>query len=203
MSSSRPPAGSRRRSGGERSNDTKDCRRRPQNGRRSLALPRGRQVVPREDSYRRSWRHRPGEAGILRLFRMRRQARSSVAELDGANRRLGRTGEYAQLRFPTCWVQSRSSGQGIGNALLLYLCRLMKGDGLQTARLHTHATRTAAPSGFTSAASQDHLARYRVCKEHGRPARKGTICRSNYRGSSATSLEERQAPSRISRRRLL
>lgn len=66
-----------------------------------------------------------------------------VAELDG-----GIVGWSARENVPNyisdLWVHPDHQGKGIGKALLLHLCELMKGEGLETARLDTHAKNSGA-----------------------------------------------------------
>lgn len=42
------------------------------------------------------------------------------------------------------WVHPNHQGRGVGKALLLHLCALMKAEGLETARLDTHAKNSGA-----------------------------------------------------------
>ncbi|WP_183821961.1 GNAT family N-acetyltransferase [Rhizobium sp. BK377] len=66
-----------------------------------------------------------------------------VAELDG-----GIVGWGARENTPNytsdLWVHPDHQGKGIGKALLHHLCELMKGEGLETARLDTHAKNSGA-----------------------------------------------------------
>jgi ribosomal-protein-alanine N-acetyltransferase len=66
-----------------------------------------------------------------------------VAELNGEIVGWGAR-ENAPNYISDLWVHPAHQGKGIGKALLLHLCELMKSEGLDTARLDTHAKNNGA-----------------------------------------------------------